>query len=73
MMYVTEPERCKPMVLGLDVGVTGGDMGGPIEAVAPAVHFANTMNVEHFGSVGGNMSRTGVNRAGGHGPWGRQE
>lgn len=73
MMYVTEPERCKPMVLGLDVGVTGADVGGTIEAVTPALHCANTVNVEHFDSVGGNMSRTGGNCPGGHGPWGRQE
>ena len=55
MNYVVEPEKKVDVVYDVDVVVAGGSVSGIFAAVAAARSGADTVLVERFGSVGGNI------------------
>ena len=55
MTFVTEPEKQIPVLHDVDVVVAGGSVSGVFAAMASARMGAETVLVERFGSVGGNM------------------
>ena len=55
MDYVVEPKKSIPVVYDVDVVVAGGGVAGVFAAIAAARNGADTLLVERFGSVGGNI------------------
>ena len=55
MDYVIEPEKSIPVVYDVDVAVAGGGGAGVFAAIAAARNGADTLLIERFGSVGGNI------------------
>jgi len=61
MDYVVEPEKRVPVVYDVDVAVSGAGVSGVFAAVAAARHGADTVLVDRFGSVGGNIGPGFIN------------
>ncbi len=61
MDYVVEPEKRVPVVYDADVAVAGAGVSGVFAAIAAARHGADTVLVDRFGSVGGNIGPGFIN------------
>ena len=55
MSYIVEPEKRIPLVYDVDVAVAGASVSGVFAAIAAARNGAETVLIERFGSVGGNI------------------
>ena len=55
MSFVTEPEKHVPIVYDVDVAVAGSSVSGVFAALAAARNGAETVLIDRFGSVGGNI------------------
>jgi len=55
MSFVIEPEKKVGVAYEVDVAVAGGGIAGVIAALAAARSGARTLNIDRFGSLGGNM------------------
>lgn len=55
MCHVVEPEKRVPVVYEVDVAVAGASVSGVFAAIAAARNGAQTVLIERFGSVGGNI------------------
>lgn len=53
--YVREPAKRVPVAYDVDVVVAGGGISGVFAALAAAAEGADTVLIERFGSVGGNI------------------
>ncbi len=53
--YVLEPAKRVPVAYDVDVVVVGGGIGGVFAALAAAREGADTVLIERFGTVGGNL------------------
>jgi len=55
MSFVVEPEKHVPVVYDVDVAVAGASVAGVFAALGAARNGAETVLIDRFGSVGGNM------------------
>ena len=56
MEFVHEPARDIPVAHGAEVVVVGGGVSGVCAAIAAAMAGADTLLIERYGALGGNLT-----------------